>query len=131
MATWMVSTTTPGSRIEMVKAIDHATALVLAARIFGSAPLIAVPVRPPKYTIQADYSIASETTIVLFGGATWDDVQDGWYIKWGTFHYKLKSDPEDMPIRTIELDDVSLDSLDMKRPSGVMVFDGDSEVASA
>ncbi len=84
-----------------------------------------------QVTIQCDYSISSSTTITLPDNATWADVRD-WYVKWGTFHYTLKEDPEDAPMRSIELDDVSMDSMDMKRPSGVAVFDSDNnEVASA
>ena len=48
MMTFKVRTTTPGSRVEIVKAADRNEAMQQAARIFGSAPLVVEEFTPLK-----------------------------------------------------------------------------------
>ena len=74
----------------------------------------------PKYAIEAEYFCATTGILQLPEGKTWDDIADGWYIKWDMFHFAYKDAPE---VRfRMKLDSDIDNIIDWKRPIRETVY---------
>lgn len=71
-----------------------------------------------RIAISATYYASTTGIIDLPEGKTWDDVEH-WFVKWDTFHYRLKGEKD---YREIELCSDPMNIIDWKRPSTVEVY---------
>jgi hypothetical protein len=76
-----------------------------------------------KVGVNCSYVVSSFDALKLPEGKTWDDVEE-WWVKWGTFHYKLK-DNETVDILETTSPDIS--TVDFKRPTSIIIEELDED----